>query len=79
MSLETATKATTPKGWINKSNLAASLGISVQAFTKWGIEPVAKIGREVFFTVEDVIDYCVARAERRERKKAETTTFEEIV
>lgn len=45
--------------------MAASIGISVQAFDKWGLMPVSKVGREVFFTVDDVIDYCVAR----ERKK----------
>ena len=74
MPRKAATKATTMNGFLNKKDMAKSIGISVQAFDRWGIEPVAKIGREVFFTVRDVIDYCVARAERRERKKAETTT-----
>ena len=41
--------------WLNKTNMAASLGISPQAFTAWGVEPVAKIGREVFYVVGDVL------------------------
>ncbi|MGP8720942.1 hypothetical protein ACT028_20865, partial [Pseudomonas aeruginosa] len=27
------------RGWLNKSEMAASLGISPQAFDKWGVEP----------------------------------------
>ncbi|SDS25899.1 Phage DNA packaging protein, Nu1 subunit of terminase [Halopseudomonas litoralis] len=51
-------KSTTTKqrGWLNKSEMAASLGISVQAFDKWGIKPVERIGREAFFTVEAVLE-----------------------
>lgn len=41
--------------WLNKSAMAASCGVSVQAFDKWGVEPVAKCGRQVFFKVSDVI------------------------
>lgn len=58
-------KAARPKKqpcWLNKKNMAASIGISVQAFDKWNIEPVAKIGRETFYIVEDVIDFNVERA-----------------
>lgn len=43
-------------GWLNKSRMAASLGISVQAFDKWGVTPVDKIGREAFFDVRSVLD-----------------------
>jgi hypothetical protein len=42
-----ATKSITQQpGWLNKSRMAASLGISVQAFDKWGVQPVERIGRE---------------------------------
>ncbi|EJE4180224.1 MULTISPECIES: terminase small subunit [Vibrio] len=41
--------------WLNKSTMAESLGISVQAFDKWGVKPVAKVGRSVYFTVADVL------------------------
>lgn len=41
--------------WLNKSTMADSLGISVQAFDRWGVKPVAKVGRSVYFTVADVL------------------------
>lgn len=44
------------RGWLNKSEMAASLGISVQAFDKWGVKPVERIGREAFFTVQAVVE-----------------------
>lgn len=42
--------------WLNKKRMAESLGISVQAFDKWGVEPVQKIGRESFYDVRSVVD-----------------------
>jgi phage terminase Nu1 subunit (DNA packaging protein) len=42
--------------WLNKKNMADSLGITVQAFDKWGIQSVAKIGRESFYDVRSVLD-----------------------
>lgn len=55
-------KATVHRHWLNKKDMAKSIGLSVQAFDKWRVEPVAKVGREVFYTVDDVIDFCVERA-----------------
>lgn len=42
--------------WLNKSRMAESLGITTQAFDKWGVEAVAKIGRESFYDVRSVLD-----------------------
>ena len=42
--------------WLNKTRMAASLGISVQAFDKWGVEPVARIGKEAFYDTRSVVD-----------------------
>ena len=42
-------------GWLNKTDMSASLGISVQAFDKWAVEPVARVGRSVYFTAFDVL------------------------
>lgn len=42
-------------GWLNKTSMAASLGISVQAFDKWGVKPVARVGRSVYFTAHNVL------------------------
>ncbi len=47
---------TKQRGWLNKSEMSASLGISVQAFDKWRVEPVARIGREAFFTAHAVVE-----------------------
>lgn len=51
--IKTATKS--EPHWLNKSAMAESLGISVQAFDKWGVNPIAKVGRSVYFTVQDVV------------------------
>ncbi|MBK3511283.1 terminase small subunit [Pseudomonas sp. MF6747] len=50
------TTITRQPGWLNKKNMADSLGISVQAFDKWDVAPVAKIGRESFYDVRSVLD-----------------------
>lgn len=55
-------------GWLNKSELAASLGISVQALNRWGLQPVARIGRESFFTAAEVVDNRVQNALNKEAK-----------
>lgn len=57
-------KAARPKKqphWLNKKDMARSIGISVQAFDKWNIDPVARIGRETFYAVDDVLDFYVER------------------
>lgn len=45
-----------PPTWIRRKDLVDLLGISTQAFSKWGVEPAGKQGREVFYTLRDVID-----------------------
>lgn len=42
---------------LNKRDMAASIGISVQAFDKWGVEPVERRGREVFYNVRVVLEH----------------------
>ena len=42
-------------GWMNKKTMAASLKMTLPGFERWGVEPAGKIGREVFFTVADVV------------------------
>ena len=54
--------------WMNKRNTAKSLGISVQAFDKWDISPIGKIGREVFFDMRTVVNNRLENAvKQRER------------
>lgn len=35
--------------------MSASLGISVQAFKKWGVQPVARVGKSLYYTMADVL------------------------
>lgn len=42
--------------WLNKKSMAAALEISVQAFDKWGVEPVARIGNQAFYDIRSVLD-----------------------
>jgi phage terminase Nu1 subunit (DNA packaging protein) len=57
------------KGWINRTTTVSSLGISRQSFDAWKVQPVARIGREAFFTMEDVVAARVAHAiEKTEAK-----------
>lgn len=52
--------------WLNKTQMAASLGISVQAFDKWGVQPVARIGRSAYFDVRSVLDNRIANTAARQ-------------
>ena len=49
---------TVERHWLNKSEMATALGISVQAFDKWGVKPVAQRHQfgEAFYAVRDVLD-----------------------
>ena len=57
------TKPEKQRGWLNKSEMSDSLGISTQAFDKWGVEPVSRIGREAFFDARSVLDNRLRKAE----------------
>lgn len=64
--------------WLNKSTMADSLGISVQAFDRWGVKPIAKVGRSVYFTVADVLDNRrVNEAEKHQPKPTEPKEIED--
>lgn len=60
-------ETTKQRGWLNKSDMAASLGISPQAFDKWGVVPVARIGREAFYLAQDVVENRVQHATRKQQ------------
>ena len=53
--------------WLNKSQMAASLGISVQAFDRWGVKPVAKIGRAVFYDCRSVVENRLLNQEAKQQ------------
>lgn len=58
-------ETTRQPGWLNKSEMAKSLGISPQAFDKWDVEPIARIGREAFYRVQDVVQNRIDHALRK--------------
>lgn len=43
--------------WLNKGEMAAACGVSVQAFDRWGVQPTARRHSqgEAFFSVSDVL------------------------
>lgn len=56
------------QGLVNKSTLVMSLGISSQAFDKWGVKPRSKRGRENFYSVGDVVQNRLDNAEKIQSK-----------
>lgn len=52
---------------LNKSDMASSIGISVQAFDKWGVPPVERRGREVFYDVKTVLETDRERRQQNQR------------
>ncbi|MEN3257298.1 terminase small subunit [Sodalis endosymbiont of Spalangia cameroni] len=52
---------------LNKSDMAASLGISVQAFDKWGVIPTERRGREVLYDVKSVLENRLAHQQRKQQ------------
>lgn len=63
-----AEPATQQPGWINQKDLALSCGVSVRTLRNWDLEPVAKIGRDTFYTVADVIENRLAAHQQKEGK-----------
>ncbi len=53
--------------WLNKKSMADSLGISTQAFDKWGVEPIAKIGREAFYDAKSVLENRLQHQDRKQQ------------
>lgn len=48
---------------LKKKDMAESLGISVQAFDKWGVAPVLREGRSAYFSVKDVVDNMLSKVQ----------------
>ncbi|WP_443191392.1 terminase small subunit [Pseudomonas indica] len=66
-------ETTKQPGWLNKSEMAKSLGISPQAFDKWGVEPIERAGREAFYRVQDVLQNRLDHAARKQQLDAAGT------
>ncbi|EKJ1625648.1 terminase small subunit, partial [Escherichia coli] len=62
---------------LNKSDMASSIGISVQAFDKWGVPPVERRGREVFYDVKTVLEIDRERRQHNQRIPDDEGALEE--
>jgi phage terminase Nu1 subunit (DNA packaging protein) len=50
--------------WLNQQQMAKSLGLTVSAFARWEVEPVARIGKQVFYDVRSVLDNRLEKADQ---------------
>ena len=51
--------------WIPRKKICLSLGISTQAFDNWNVPQAGKLGRESFYTLDDIIANREARLAAR--------------
>ena len=67
------------KPWhLNKKDMAAACGVSVQAFTNWGVQPLGKVKNSVYFDVHSVIENRVQNAIEKVVNTTSTTPSFEI-
>jgi len=65
--------------WLTQELMAQACGISVAAFQRWGVEPVARIGRYSFYLVSDVLTNRLERqAARQQAASAPPATDHEL-
>jgi phage terminase Nu1 subunit (DNA packaging protein) len=49
---------------LNQQQMAKSLNLTVSAFSRWEVEPVARIGKQVFYDVRSVLDNRLEKADQ---------------
>lgn len=62
---------------LKKKDMAESLGISVQAFDRWGVEPVLREGRSAYFSVRDVVDYKLSKEASKHKPESDLDIVKE--
>jgi phage terminase Nu1 subunit (DNA packaging protein) len=50
--------------WLIQQNMAKSLGVTVSAFARWEVEPVARIGKHVYYDVRAVLNNRLEKADQ---------------
>lgn len=51
------------KHWLTQVQMAESLGITVNAFARWKVQPVARIGKHVYYDARSVIENRLSHAD----------------
>jgi terminase small subunit / prophage DNA-packing protein len=67
-----------PEGALNQENSALSCGVSLATFRRWNVQPVCRIGRELFYMGGDILANRMAAEERRRATRSETDRDERI-
>ena len=49
--------------WLNQQQMAKSVGVTVSAFARWEVEPVARIGKQVYYDVGSVLANRLEKAD----------------
>ncbi|MEG9862947.1 MAG: terminase small subunit [Flavobacteriales bacterium] len=62
MKIETGKKQL---GWLDKNEMAVSLGITRQTFDRWGVVPLAKKGRTTWYDVRSVVENRLTHAQTK--------------
>lgn len=65
--------------YLNKKDMASSLGISVQAFDKWNVEPVKRDGREVFYDVRSVLNNRLLHQEETKKNEEDSDLLDDEI
>jgi hypothetical protein len=58
-----------PENLLNKTLVSKYLGVSRQAFDKWGVQGVKRDGSQYLYSLRDVIDNQVDYELRKERNQ----------
>lgn len=64
--------------WLTHEGMAKACGISPQAFRQWGVQSVAKIGRNAFYLVSDVVKNRLQNQAAKQQQAAPPATDVEL-
>jgi len=62
-----------PAHWLNQAATVKSCRVSPSGFAKWNVQPVARIGRHVYYEFADILENRLAAQARRLEAQAPAT------